>query len=140
MKRSGINPGTSVLARAGRLNLVSQKRKKVNAQRTKVVADIRKTRRYCEGQPLLRVAAHAATGKDQAKYIAALQACRPWDPQEPHEPLKRSRGGSLVDPEGIQLLCSPCHRFSEAEVRLSQSAGLLIPSRPVDRILWRRHA
>lgn len=124
--------------RSGRLNPVSKKRKALNAERAKVVAEIRKTRKRCEGQALLRAAAHAASGVDQEKYVTALRRCQPFQPQEPHEPLKRSRGGSIVDPEGIQWLCSPCHRFTEAEVELAQRAGLLIASRPVDRILWKR--
>lgn len=126
------------MKQGGRLRQVGTKRAKLNRERAAVVAEIRQTRKTCESRPLLRAAAHQASGRDQEKYVAALRACRYFEPQEPHEPLKRSRGGSIVDPEGIQLLCSPCHRFTEAEVTLAQRAGLLVPSRPVDRILWRR--
>lgn len=126
------------MKRGGRVNPVSTKRARLNRERAEVVAEIRETRRSCEAHPLLVAAAHAAAGVDQEKYVMALRECQPFNPQEPHEPRKRSRGGSIVDPAGIQLLCPPCHRFSEAEVRLSQRAGLLVSSRPVDRILWKR--
>lgn len=114
-----------------RLRPMSAKRRAVNVERAKVVAQLREERIGCEGTRLLKAAAHASTSpKDQARYVDALRACDPWQKVlQPHEPLKRSRrSGGLTDPERILLLCDSCHAFTESEVRLSTEAGLLIPS------------
>jgi len=112
-----------------RLRPVSAKRRAVNAERAKVVAQLRETRRGCEGTALLKAAAHNAPQRDQEAYVAALRACNPWQKMlQPHEPRKRSRGGSITDPTNLMLLCDSCHRWTESEVRLATEAGMLIPS------------
>ena len=121
----------SALMKRVRLRPVSAKRQAVNRERAKVVAQLRIERKGCEGMPLLKAAAHRAeTEADRRKYVDALRACNPWQKMlQPHEPLKRSRrSGGLADPERIMLLCDRCADFTEAEVRLSTDAGLLIPS------------
>jgi len=113
-----------------RLRPVSAKRRAVNAERAKVVATLRETRRGCEGMALLKAAARDAPQRDQEAYVVALRACNPWQRHlQPHEPLKRSRrSGGLADPDRIMMLCDSCHAFTESEVRLSTEAGMLIPS------------
>ena len=113
-----------------RLRPVSAKRRAVNAERAKVVAALRETRRGCEGMALLRQAAHIAPQRDQEAYVAALRSCNPWQRVlQPHEPLKRSRrSGGLADPGRIMMLCDSCHEWTEREVRLATEAGMLIPS------------
>lgn len=124
MKRSPLKPSRK------RIAPFSAKRRKVNAERAKVVAQLRQERKGCEGMRLLREGAHSSTGADQRKYVEALRSCNPWQKVlQPHEPLKRSRKpGGLADPERIMMLCDSCHEFTEAEVRLSTEVGLLIPS------------
>lgn len=108
----------------------SDKKIAADKERAVTVARLREERLGCEGMALLHQAAHNASGKDQEAFIAALRACNPTQKMlEPHEPLKRSRKSTgLADPERIQMLCSPCHRFTESEVRLATIAGMLIPS------------
>ncbi len=127
IKRTAWNPKRKALP------FRSAKKIAADRERAAVVARLREERLGCEGMALLRVAAHNASGRDQEAFIAALRSCNPWQRMlEPHEPLKRSRKSTgLADPERILMLCSPCHRFTESEVRLSTEAGLLIPS-------WRR--
>ncbi len=131
MKRSAIKR-TAWLPKRRPLPLRSAKKIAADRERAAVVARLREERIGCEGMRHLREAAHKASGKDQEAFIAALRACQPTQRVlEPHEPLKRSRGGSTTDPDAIQMLCSPCHRWTEEEPRLATEAGLLIPS-------WRR--
>ncbi len=114
-----------------RLRPMSAKRRAVNVERAKVVAQLRIDRKGCEGTRLLKAAAHASTSPDdQRRYVVALRACNPWQERlQPHEPLKRSRrSGGLTDPDRIMLLCDSCAAWTESEVRLSTEAGLLIPS------------
>lgn len=113
-----------------RLRPISARRARENVERAKVVAELRETRKGCEGMRLLRLAAHGANATDQPAYVTALRSCNPWQQRlQPHEPLKRSRrSGGLADPARIMMLCDSCHAFTESEVRLSTEAGLLIPS------------
>lgn len=91
-----------------------------------MVAEIAATRRQCEGHARL----HAAADESDAdpRYAQWLRRCRRFEPCQPHEPLKRSRGGSIVDPDAVMWLCWSCHLFSEAEVSLATACGLLMPS------------
>lgn len=112
------------------VNPFSDKRRRDNAERAKVVAQLRAERKGCEGMRLLKEAAHhAETDFDRARYVKALRECDPWQKVlQPHEPLKRSRLGSITDPENIMLLCDSCAEFTEAEVRLATRARMLVPS------------
>lgn len=43
-----------------------------------------------------------------------------------HEPLMRSRGGSIVDPENAVALCRPCHTLiTDTQPAWAYEAGLL---------------
>jgi hypothetical protein len=42
-----------------------------------------------------------------------------------HEVKKRSRGGSILDPDNIKLLCRPHHEWTEREPNEAQQMGFL---------------
>ena len=42
-----------------------------------------------------------------------------------HEVKKRSRGGSILDPSNIKLLCRPHHEWTEREPNEAQAMGFL---------------
>ena len=129
MKRSPLPRSTKPLRRGSRLRPMSAKRRAVNVERAKVVAQLRETRRGCEGMALLRQAAHNAPQRDQEAYVAALRSCDPWQRVlQPHEPLTRARRGSITDPANILMLCDGCHSWTHANPRLSTEAGMLLPS------------
>lgn len=46
---------------------------------------------------------------------------------EPHEIVKRSRGGSITDPDNILATCRDCHQFTEVYPSLATQYGLLAP-------------
>jgi hypothetical protein len=58
--------------------------------------------------------------------------CRGWA-SELHERVKRSRGGSPLDPANLLPTCRPCHEVTEAEVKVSTELGLLAPRGPLAR-------
>lgn len=108
---------------------VSTKRKKLNAERAKVIADLRSRTRYCQANPLLRAAYdRMTTDAGRLPYLRGLQACRLYGPLVGHEPKKRSRRGSIVDPAGILMTCEPCNSWVEEWPAAATEAGLLIPS------------
>lgn len=49
----------------------------------------------------------------------------PREAVDAHEVKKRSRGGSITDPENIVLLCREHHDFTEAEPEKAAAMGLL---------------
>lgn len=127
--------------RRSTLNPVSARRKPLNKDLSAVVAEKRRTVRFCEAQPLIDAALMHPdnTPADTARYVGALQVCQSWNPTRPHHKLKRSRGSAatLVSPEVIMMICPRCDDFTEAEVTLSTRAGLLVASSAVRRILGR---
>ena len=153
LKRTGIKTGTKSLTRKApmkqsgsdlkrsRVNPVSANRKERKRELAAVVAEKRRTVRYCQAQPMLKAAlSHPDnTQEDRDRYVAALQACNPLRPERPHHMLKRSRGNdaTLTAEANIVLICPSCDDFTEAEVKLSTRAGLLIPSSVRSRILGR---
>lgn len=44
---------------------------------------------------------------------------------ELHEIVKRSRGGSITDPENVVPICRNCHRFTEEYPAIATKIGLL---------------
>ena len=124
------------------VNKVSKRRQILNRELAAVVAEKRKTVRFCQAQPLIKAAlSHPDnTEADRKRYVEALQACRFSQPTDGHHLLKRTRGSAatLVAEENIILTCSPCNcGFIESWPILATRAGLLIPSSAVTRILGR---
>ncbi len=121
---------------------MSARRKAAAKLLADVVAVKRATVRNCQAQPMLRAALmHPRnSAADTARYVAALQSCTPWRPDEAHHLLSRARGNgdTLVDPANIILACSGCHRWiTEDRDGLATRAGLLIPSSAVRRVFGR---
>lgn len=124
------------------VNKVSKRRQVLNRELAVVVAEKRKTVRFCQAQPLIKAAlSHPDnTEADRKRYVEALQACRFTQPTDGHHLLKRTRGSdaTLVDPANVILTCAPCNQiWIEAHPILATRAGLLIPSSAVTRILGR---
>ena len=55
---------------------------------------------------------------------AGLLGCRGLA-DDAHEVLTRARGGSIVDPSNIKLLCRPCHDWVGAHPDEAERLGLL---------------
>lgn len=93
------------LERGKRLNPVSEKRKRANAERRRLIAAQFPTRPLC-----------------------AIPWCTRFA-DDIHEPLTRARGGSITDPENWLPLCRSCHdevTFTpESELQWAYEAGML---------------
>lgn len=143
MRRTEIRPASMPLSSPrSTVPQVSKRRKALNHELAKVVAEKRRTVRFCQAQPMIRAAlAHPDnTEADTERYVLALQACRSSQPTDGHHLLKRTRGSAatLIDPSNIILTCSPCNTgFIESWPDLAARAGLLVPSSAVKRILGR---
>lgn len=48
--------------------------------------------------------------------------------EDAHEPLMRSRGGSITDPDNVIPVSRACHRWIHAHPAAATEAGLLIPT------------
>lgn len=48
-----------------------------------------------------------------------------WGPCDPHEPLTRARGGSIVDPSNIVIVCRFHHSYLHDNPAWAVSVGLL---------------
>jgi hypothetical protein len=78
------------LARAGRIKPVSSKRAKENRVRSKVLAELAEQDPWCFAR---------------IEGVCTGLAC------DGHELTRRSQGGSIVDPKGIELACRACHEW-----------------------------
>lgn len=92
------------LVQRSRLRPVSTKRAAENRQRAKVVKQL------VEADP-----------------ICAFPSCTAFA-SDPHEIVPRSRGGSIVDPEIIRLLCRPHHNWAHEHPIQATELGLLVHS------------
>jgi hypothetical protein len=96
------------LKRGKRLNPVSEKRKRANAERRRLIAAKYPTRPLCAIPWCIRFA------------------------DDIHEPLTRARGGSITDPANWLPLCRSCHdevTFTpESELQWAYAAGVLVHS------------
>lgn len=107
MKRSPMPQRTTPLAagtplRRTKLRQVSKARKAENRIRRAVVIELFPERPQC----------------------AAPGCPRPAD--DVHEPLMRSRGGSITDPANMTPLCRPCHtEITDTQPAWAYEAGLL---------------
>lgn len=68
-----------------------------------------------------------------AELFAHLSVCEvPWcgdRATDPHEPLTRARGGSILDRDNIRLLCRPHHReIHDTEPGWAYDLGFLVHS------------
>jgi len=104
VKRTPLKRKTP-LARGGRVNPVSAKRREENAERRKVVERMVQQRGpICQAQV------------PDICFNLAVDA---------HEVLPRGRGGSITDPKNILLVCRRCHEWIGANPREATERGLL---------------
>ncbi len=112
MKRSGPLKRSSSLKRTSRLAPVSKKRQRENNQRRAVIKKVLEHRKACEAGRLI--------GTVDNKHRCSGQ------PDDIHEPLTRARGGSIVDPANMVVVCRLCHDWIHVNPRLATSVGLLV--------------
>lgn len=124
MKRSGPPKRKTPIRRGappkrgGRIRAISKKRRTLLAtgRREAKAAVLARSGGRCEGFEMV-----ASVDVEAASY------CLGWG-TDLHEKKKRSRNGSLTDPENILFLCRRCHEFTETEPAKATEAGLLVPS------------
>jgi hypothetical protein len=92
------------MLRAGPLRSVSDKRRRENRERAKVVAGLWPERPRCARPGCPRLA------------------------DDVHEILTRARGGSITDPENFAPLCRACHDEATNEAPWAYEFGLLVHS------------
>lgn len=111
------------------LPAVSAKRRKLNKERAAVVAELRASTRHCQANAMLRSGlVRMSTDAGRKPYLEGLQGCRLYGPLVGHEPQKRSRRGSIVDPENILMVCEPCNAWCETHTSAATEVGLLVAS------------
>lgn len=116
MKRSPLKRKTP-LKRSGRLAPVSAKRRAENKEREQTRFEVlARCGGRCEAGPLIALVDPVWASKCLGRG------------SEMHEKLKRSRGGSITDPENIVYVCRCCHMFTEEFPYLATQVGLLVPS------------
>lgn len=123
MKRSRLERRTPLKAK-------SAKTAERDRERRGFREDVLIRRPWCEIGPVLADAMgdpHRWTDQQFTSIGRALTDCTARS-VDLHEPLKRSRRGSVLDPENVIACCRSCHRFTEEEVALSTELGLLRPS------------
>ena len=99
-----LNSNTG-LRRITEIRRVSKKRQKENRLRSKVVRALFPERPHCAVPGCVRLA------------------------DDVHEPLMRSRGGSITQPENLKPLCRPCHTYiTDEQPDWAYELGLLIHS------------
>lgn len=111
LKRNTPLKATQGLKRTGRLNPMSKKRKREQAERRKVIEEILKTRLLCEATQRIW----------KADYDHRCQR----EPHDIHEPLTRARGGSITDPANMIVVCRACHDWIHRNPKLATEVGLL---------------
>lgn len=128
LKRTPMRRSAATSQRAA-IPAVSAKRQKVNRERAVVVAELRAKTRNCQANAMLRAGLdRMTTDAGRKPYLEGLQNCRPYGPLVPHEPQKRSRRGSLVDPDNILMVCENCNAWCELRTEAATEVGLLVPS------------
>jgi hypothetical protein len=94
------------------LKQVSAKRAAENRQRREVVAAL----------------AAAVEPSDHCPAAVAFPEVACGGPVDPHEPLTRSRGGSITDPANIRLICRAHHDHVHLHPVEAEAAGWLVSS------------
>lgn len=118
MKRGGP------LKRRTPLRSVSKKRQQVSGERRAMVREQLEARPRCEaGEPIYMYYINNFGG-EFARQRSRTDRCQ-GRATDIHEPLMRSRGGSIVDPENTIAVCRRCHSWIHANPDASVSMGLL---------------
>jgi len=93
------------------LRRVSKKRAKVQRQRARMVSQELDQRSRCEAGGLLFILGESNDCQRQSVEL--------------HEPLMRSRGGSILDPDNTIAVCRNCHRWIHDHPEVATELGLL---------------
>ena len=132
MKRSGPIQRKTPLRSGGNLKRTplkqqSSRRRKTSAVRSKMVREQLEERPRCEAGPIIYKHQVDTLGLALVRAKARTDQCsnRAVDI---HEPLQRSHGGSITDPENTIALCRRCHDWihnhpkESIELKLLKSA------------------
>jgi hypothetical protein len=99
-----------------RIKPTSERRAKLAPKRAAFVADQLAQRPQCEAGPIISEA-------DQL-----IRESHGWCTGQAvtiHEPLLRSRGGSIVDVDNSVAICDPCHRWVHDHPEFARELGLM---------------
>ena len=129
MKRSGPIQRKTPLRSGGNLkrtplNQQSARRKKISAERSKMVRQELKARPWCEAGPIIYKYQVDTLGLALVRAKARTDQCSNRS-VDIHEPLQRSHGGSITDPENTISLCRRCHDWIHSYPKESIELGLL---------------
>lgn len=102
---------TTGLKRTGRVNPISRKRRRLLDERRRVIEEQAAYRKTCEAGARI----NQADGRHRCYRV----------PQDVHEPLMRSRGGSIVDPSNMLFICRACHDWIHNNPALASDLDLL---------------
>lgn len=116
MRRTQINRTSSFSRRTGRLPAQSAKRKKLMGQRRRMLAEFFSD--MCVASSFFPPVCGGA--------------------MDPHEPLTRGRGGSIVDPENLMWICRNHHDYFHAHPMEAEAFGFMLPSRPQPPLPYQR--
>ena len=112
------------LKRRTPLRSMSKKRQAVAGQRRRMVREQLEARPRCEaGEPIYMHYVNSF-GTEFARERRRTDRCQ-GRATDIHEPLMRSRGGSIVDPANTVAVCRRCHDWIHANPDVSVSLGLL---------------
>ncbi len=118
MKRSGP------IQRKTPLRSVSKKRQKLNRQRAQMVKTELEDRPDCEAGPVISEFLKSYYSENAAFWFDRKTPCY-GRASELHEPLRRSQGGSIVDPDNTVAICRRCHDWVHANPDDALRCGLL---------------
>lgn len=110
MKRTPLKR-TGSLKRKTPLKQVSDKRKKLNRERSKFVKDTLTERPNCQAGLLIM------SRDDRHRcFVTSVDV---------HEVVTRARGGSIVDPDNVLAICRSCHDWIHDNPRVATELSLL---------------
>ena len=131
MKRSGpiqrktpLRSGGNLQRKTG-LRPVSKQRQKLNRERSKMVKEELSKRERCEAGPKITEFLADYYSPDAAFWYDQKTPCY-MRASELHEPLRRSQGGSIVDPDNTVAICRRCHDWVHANPDDALRCGLLV--------------
>jgi hypothetical protein len=118
MKRSGP------IQRKTPMRKVSKKRQKIQGQRRNLVREQLAVRPFCEaGEPIYMYYVNNY-GQPFAKERGRTDQCQRRS-VDIHEPLMRSRGGSILDVDNTVAVCRRCHDWIHQNPVVATELGLL---------------
>ena len=131
MKRTPLKRKTPLkqktpLKRKTPLRPMSKKRQQVQAQRREFVKNELEYRQFCEAGPhITRYLLAQLTETMKKQYRAQQRTICQNNAVDIHEPLMRSRGGSILDVENTVAVCRACHDWIHAHPEAATQLGLL---------------